>query len=221
MPGRHRKPSSSTGLQLSRVSVLAVLATAPLVAVGTASASPSFGSSHTPERRSHDNSSDHGKSSDRDNDGADARDDDSDDNYSSDNYSSDNDDGDNYTSKARHRAKNAYSSYRRAHSSTTRAATSSRSSRSSSPSPSMRSTDTQWDRLAECESSQNWSANTGNGYKGGLQFSDTTWRAYGGNSYAPSADRATREEQIAVARQVQREQGSRAWPGCGSRLGGA
>jgi hypothetical protein len=188
-----------------------------LVAVGTASASPSLGSSHTPERRSHDSSSDHGKSSDRDRDrdSADDRDDDSDDSYSSDR------DDDNYTSKARHRAKNAYSSYRRAHSNTTRAATSSRSSRSSSPSTSMRSTDVQWDRVAECESSQNWSANTGNGYKGGLQFSDTTWRAFGGNSYAPSADRATREEQIAIAKQVQREQGSRAWPSCGSRLGGA
>ena len=48
-----------------------------------------------------------------------------------------------------------------------------------------------------------------------------TWRAYGGNSYAPSADQASREEQIAVAKKLQREQGWRAWPSCGSRLGGA
>ena len=208
MTGRHRKPSSSTGLQLSRVGVLAVLATAPLVAAGTAIASPSGGSTHTPERRSHDMSSDHSRSSDRDrdDDSADDRDDDSDDNS---------------TSKARDRAKDAYSSFRQARSNTTRPATSSRSNRSSTPSTSMRSTEAQWDRVAECESSQNWSADTGNGYKGGLQFSDTTWRAYGGNAYAPSADKATREEQIAVAKQVHREQGTRAWSSCASGLGRA
>jgi hypothetical protein len=53
-----------------------------------------------------------------------------------------------------------------------------------------------------------------------LQFSDSTWRAYGGNAYAPTADKASREEQIAVAKQVQRDRGSSAWPSCGSRLGG-
>jgi len=47
-----------------------------------------------------------------------------------------------------------------------------------------------WDQLAQCESTQNWDANTGNGYKGGLQFNDTTWRSYGGRQYAPSADQA-------------------------------
>ena len=201
MTGRHRKPSSSTGLQLSRVGALAVLATAPLVAVGTASASPSTGSVHNPERRSHDDS-EHSRSSDRDSDNRE---------------SSDGDEHEDWTSSARHRARNAYSSAKRARATTTRPATASRSSRSST---STRSTDAQWDRVAECESSGNWSANTGNGYKGGLQFSDSTWRAHGGNAYAPSADKASREEQIAIAKQVQREQGSRAWPSCGSRLGG-
>ena len=76
-----------------------------------------------------------------------------------------------------------------------------------------------WDQLAQCESTQNWDANTGNGYKGGLQFNDTTWRSYGGRQYAPSADRASRDEQIAVAKKVQREQGWRAWPGCSQKLG--
>jgi hypothetical protein len=80
-------------------------------------------------------------------------------------------------------------------------------------------TDAQFDRLAQCESSRNWDADTGNGYKGGLQFNDSTWRAYGGSSYAPSADQASREEQIAVAKKLQRQRGWSAWPSCGSRLG--
>src|SRR5262249_59100310 len=76
-----------------------------------------------------------------------------------------------------------------------------------------------WDRLAQCESARNWNANTGNGYKGGLQFSDPTWRAYGGREYAASADQASRADQIAVARKVQEQQGWKAWPHCGKKLG--
>ncbi|MGQ0483572.1 MAG: transglycosylase family protein [Pseudonocardia sp.] len=79
--------------------------------------------------------------------------------------------------------------------------------------------DARWDRLAECESSQNWEADTGNGYKGGLQFSESTWREHGGREYAPSADQASREEQIEVAKEVQREQGWEAWPSCSEKLG--
>src|SRR5687768_13075981 len=56
-----------------------------------------------------------------------------------------------------------------------------------------------WDRLAECESSGNWSINTGNGYYGGLQFSQATWEAAGGLKFAPRADLATRVEQIVIA----------------------
>jgi hypothetical protein len=79
--------------------------------------------------------------------------------------------------------------------------------------------DAKWDKLAQCESTQNWDANTGNGYKGGLQFDDRTWRNYGGTEYAPTADRASRDEQIAVAKKVQGEQGWHAWPGCSHKLG--
>ena len=79
--------------------------------------------------------------------------------------------------------------------------------------------DAKWDKLAQCESTQNWDSNTGNGYKGGLQFDDRTWRNYGGTQYAPSADRASRDEQIAVAKKVQQEQGWHAWPGCSRKLG--
>ena len=76
-----------------------------------------------------------------------------------------------------------------------------------------------WDRLAQCESSGNWHINTGNGYYGGLQFSYTTWRSFGGGKYAPRADLATRAEQIDIAEKVLRVQGWNAWPSCSSQLG--
>lgn len=76
-----------------------------------------------------------------------------------------------------------------------------------------------WDRIAQCESGGNWSINTGNGYYGGLQFSASTWRAYGGGAYAATADRASKAQQIAVATKVQRAQGWGAWPSCSARAG--
>ena len=76
-----------------------------------------------------------------------------------------------------------------------------------------------WDRLAQCESGGNWHINTGNGFYGGLQFTLSTWRAYGGGAYADRADLASREQQIAIAQKVQASQGWGAWPACSSRLG--
>lgn len=76
-----------------------------------------------------------------------------------------------------------------------------------------------WDSLAQCEAGGNWSINTGNGYYGGLQFSAGTWNAYGGQQYAPTADQATREQQIAIAEKVQAGQGWGAWPACTASLG--
>jgi hypothetical protein len=76
-----------------------------------------------------------------------------------------------------------------------------------------------WDMLAQCESSGNWSANTGNGFYGGLQFHPGTWSGYGGEQYAPRADLATRKQQIAIAIKVQQRQGWGAWPACSSELG--
>jgi hypothetical protein len=76
-----------------------------------------------------------------------------------------------------------------------------------------------WDRLAMCESTQNWEADTGNGFKGGLQFTDSTWREFGGRQYSSSPDEASRQEQIAVAKKVQDEQGWNAWPTCSEKLG--
>lgn len=73
-----------------------------------------------------------------------------------------------------------------------------------------------WDALAECESSGNWATNTGNGFSGGLQFTPSTWAAFGGTG-AP--ENATREQQIAVAENVQAGQGWGAWPSCAAQLG--
>jgi hypothetical protein len=72
--------------------------------------------------------------------------------------------------------------------------------------------------VAECESGGNWSIDTGNGYYGGLQFSASTWLASGGGTYAPRADLASREQQIAVAERVLAAQGAGAWPVCGRNL---
>ncbi|OAH16537.1 LysM peptidoglycan-binding domain-containing protein [Streptomyces jeddahensis] len=76
-----------------------------------------------------------------------------------------------------------------------------------------------WDRIAQCESGGNWQINTGNGYYGGLQFSASTWRAYGGTAYAATADKASKAQQIAVATKVQQAQGWGAWPTCSARAG--
>ncbi|MGY1670022.1 transglycosylase family protein [Geodermatophilus sp. SYSU D00710] len=75
-----------------------------------------------------------------------------------------------------------------------------------------------WDAVAQCESSGNWSINTGNGYYGGLQFSQSTWEAFGGLDHAPRADLATKAQQIAVAEATLDVQGPGAWPTCGKNL---
>lgn len=72
-----------------------------------------------------------------------------------------------------------------------------------------------WDGVAQCESGGNWGINTGNGYYGGLQFSQSTWAANGGQG---SAHTASKEEQIRVAENVLASQGVGAWPHCGRYL---
>ena len=79
--------------------------------------------------------------------------------------------------------------------------------------------DSDWDKLAQCESGGNWAINTGNGFSGGLQFTPSTWAGHGGTAYAPSAHLATREQQIAIAERVQASQGWGAWPACTASLG--
>jgi len=76
--------------------------------------------------------------------------------------------------------------------------------------------DTVWDKLAQCESSGNWAINTGNGFSGGLQFTPSTWRAFGGGGRAQDASRV---EQIVVAERVLAKQGWGAWPACSRKLG--
>jgi resuscitation-promoting factor RpfB len=92
----------------------------------------------------------------------------------------------------------------------TKTTTAKKSSGSSTPSGSV------WDKLAQCESGGNWSINTGNGYYGGLQFSLSTWRAYGGKGYP---HQASREEQIRIAKKLQAAAGWGSWPACSSKLG--
>jgi nucleoid-associated protein YgaU len=80
-------------------------------------------------------------------------------------------------------------------------------------------TDVQWDRVAHCESGNNWHDNTGNGYYGGLQFSASTWSSFDVDNYASRADRATRVQQIDVANRVLNRQGWNAWPVCSQYAG--
>ena len=76
-----------------------------------------------------------------------------------------------------------------------------------------------WDELAACESGGNWAINTGNGFYGGLQFDYNTWLSNGGGAYAERADLATRDQQIAIATQVQAARGWSPWPACAAKLG--
>ncbi|MCK0091041.1 transglycosylase family protein [Rhodococcus sp. HNM0563] len=72
-----------------------------------------------------------------------------------------------------------------------------------------------WDGVAQCESGGNWAINTGNGYYGGLQFSQSTWEANGGTGNPANA---SKEEQIRVAENTLQTQGPGAWPTCGQYL---
>jgi len=76
-----------------------------------------------------------------------------------------------------------------------------------------------WKRLANCESGGNWHINTGNGYYGGLQFSDPTWDAYKGPRMRERADNARKPAQIRTAEKVLDAQGWGAWPSCSQQLG--
>ncbi|MEU9587615.1 transglycosylase family protein [Streptomyces werraensis] len=76
-----------------------------------------------------------------------------------------------------------------------------------------------WDRVAECESGGSWSQNTGNGYYGGLQLTQDDWENYGGLEFAPSADEASRNQQITVAERILADQGVGKWRACGLLTG--
>lgn len=74
-----------------------------------------------------------------------------------------------------------------------------------------------WDEIARCESGRDWDANRGL-YDGGLQFLPSTWRAHRGTDFAPTANRATRAEQITIANRAS-SGGAwlKPWPVCGKR----
>jgi uncharacterized protein YabE (DUF348 family) len=91
---------------------------------------------------------------------------------------------------------------------------SSGSSSSNSAPASSGSSGINWDAIANCESTNNWSINTGNGYYGGLQFDSGTWLSNGGGQYAPRADLATKEQQIAIAENTAASRGTSPWA-CG------
>ncbi len=80
-------------------------------------------------------------------------------------------------------------------------------------------TETVWDRVAYCESTNNWSINSGNSFYGGLQFTYDTWKGFGGQKYAPTADKATKAQQIEIAQEVLKVQGPGAWPVCSKEAG--
>src|SRR5919199_1870927 len=87
-----------------------------------------------------------------------------------------------------------------------------------SPAQALAATTHDWTGVAECESGGDWSINTGNGYYGGLQFSQSTWAGLGGTALAPRADLATPAEQVQIAEKVLATQGIGAWPVCGKNL---
>ncbi|WP_460744026.1 transglycosylase family protein, partial [Nesterenkonia halophila] len=73
-----------------------------------------------------------------------------------------------------------------------------------------------WDRLAMCESSGDWSIDTGNTFYGGIQFTKQSWEAVGGTGYP---HHASKYEQIARGYELWKIQGWGAWPGCQEKLG--
>lgn len=73
-----------------------------------------------------------------------------------------------------------------------------------------------WDKLAQCESGGNWSANTGNGYYGGIQFALSSWQGVGGTGYPHEH---SRETQIEMGRRLWNQGGWAHWPACTAKFG--
>ncbi|HEY3482913.1 MAG TPA: transglycosylase family protein [Streptomyces sp.] len=71
-----------------------------------------------------------------------------------------------------------------------------------------------WNKVAVCETGGMWSANTNDGFFGGLAITQDTWDQYGGDAYAPRPDLASRSQQITVAERILADLGPDAWPGC-------
>ena len=76
-----------------------------------------------------------------------------------------------------------------------------------------------WNKLAKCESGGRWHINSGNGHYGGLQISRGTWRAFGGKKFARLPHKASKRQQVRVAKRIKRHQGWGAWSHCSRRIG--
>jgi hypothetical protein len=213
MPGPHHRKPTNTAIRLARTGALTVMATAPL-AVITGSALAASGADALTRAEHHEG----GRWDDRNSDDRNSDDRNSDDRNSDDrddaDAGSDSDDRDDHGDDADGDGHGHGAGW-------SDDGDDAPSGSDADSSGSTSAGDARWNRMAQCESGENWDADTGNGYKGGLQFSDSTWRNYGGRQYAPSADQASREEQIAVAKKVERHHGWQAWPSCSHQMGHA
>lgn len=75
-----------------------------------------------------------------------------------------------------------------------------------------------WEAVAQCESTGQWNINSGNGFYGGLQFTQSSWDEFGGGVYAAHPQDATQEQQVEIAENLLAVQGPGAWPVCGTYL---
>lgn len=73
-----------------------------------------------------------------------------------------------------------------------------------------------WLQLRECESGNNYQANTGNGFYGAYQFSESTWTNLG---YPGRPDLEPSAMQDQAAQRLQAQDGWGQWPACSAALG--
>jgi hypothetical protein len=79
-----------------------------------------------------------------------------------------------------------------------------------------------WLELAKCESGANLTRNSGNGYYGAYQFSQSTWEGFLGTQYSPTPLGASWAEQTFIAYRIwlHPKQGwANGFPGCGAKMG--
>jgi hypothetical protein len=69
-----------------------------------------------------------------------------------------------------------------------------------------------WACIAQHESGGNPGTNTGNGFYGMYQDTQSSWVSGGGLAYAPSANLASAAAQTIVNERIQAQQGWGAWP---------
>lgn len=75
-----------------------------------------------------------------------------------------------------------------------------------------------WLELAKCESGANLTRNSGNGYYGAYQFSQSTWEGFTHGRFGPVLE-AGWKVQTYVAYRIWLKQGWNGFPGCGRKMG--